>query len=134
MCAVNGRRFIALNKIESSDLRQCPRDQYLINKAYLSCVTVRNIYESFTNKMAAKTSWHKYGTKLRHSHPMYINTLTYLLTSPATERSVNLETIVLIEYVRLFTCYFIHQSASVVRSQTTKQRHFPLELCPKLGT
>ena len=68
------------NRIESSDLRQCPRDQYLINKAYLSCVTVRNIYESFTNKMAAKTSWHKYGTKLRHCHPMYINTLTYLLT------------------------------------------------------
>jgi len=21
--------------------------------------------------MAAKTSWHRYGTKLRHGHPMY---------------------------------------------------------------
>jgi len=21
--------------------------------------------------MAAKTSWHRYGTKLRHRHPMY---------------------------------------------------------------
>jgi len=56
------------NKIESTDLRQCP---YVINKAYLSDILVRNIYESFTHKMAAKTSWHRYGTKLRHYHPMY---------------------------------------------------------------
>ena len=28
-------------------------------------------YKSFTHKMAAKTSRHKYGTKLRHCHPMY---------------------------------------------------------------
>ena len=27
--------------------------------------------KSFTYKMAAKTSWHRYGTKLRHCHPMY---------------------------------------------------------------
>jgi len=27
-------------------------------------------YKSFTHKMAAKTSWHRYGTKLRHRHPM----------------------------------------------------------------
>ena len=60
------------NKIESSDLRQCPYDQLLINKAYLSGITVRNIYESVTHKTAAKTSWHRYGTKLRHSHPIHI--------------------------------------------------------------
>jgi len=48
---------------EPSDLRQCPYDHKLTNKAYLSGVTVRNIYESFTHKMAAKTSWHRYGTK-----------------------------------------------------------------------
>jgi len=46
------------NKIESSDLRQCPYDHYLANQAYLSGITVRNIYESFTPKMAAKASWH----------------------------------------------------------------------------
>jgi len=40
------------NKIESGDLRKCPYDQ--TNKAYLIGNTVRNIYESFTNKMAAK--------------------------------------------------------------------------------
>jgi len=28
------------------------------NKAYLSAVTVTNIYESFTYKMAAKINWH----------------------------------------------------------------------------
>ena len=32
---------------------------------------VTNIYESFTHKMAAKTSWHRDGTKLRQCHPMY---------------------------------------------------------------
>ena len=29
------------------------------NTAYLSDITVRNIYESFTHKMAAKTCWHR---------------------------------------------------------------------------
>ena len=41
------------NKIESTNLRQCPQ---LTNKAYLSDTTVRNMYESFTHKMVAKTS------------------------------------------------------------------------------
>jgi len=42
------------NKIESTDLRQYPYDHYLTNKAYLSDITVRNIYESFTHKMAGE--------------------------------------------------------------------------------
>jgi len=29
---------------------------------------VINISKSFAYKMAAKTSWHRYGTKLRHCH------------------------------------------------------------------
>jgi len=29
------------------------------------------IFQSFTYKMSAKSSWHKYGTKLRHGHPIY---------------------------------------------------------------
>ena len=61
------------NKMESSDPRQCFYDHQLTNKAYLSGITVRNIYESLTHKMAAKTSWHGYGTKLRHCNPMYRN-------------------------------------------------------------
>jgi len=60
------------NKIESSVLRQCLYDHELTNKAYLSGITVRNIYESLTHKMAAETSWHRYGTKLRYCHPMHI--------------------------------------------------------------
>ena len=59
MCGVNGKGGFALFK------------QNWINKAYLSGITVRNIYESFTHKMAAKTSWHRYGTKLRHCYPMH---------------------------------------------------------------
>jgi len=40
-----------------------------------------NISQSFTHKMAAKISWHRYGKKLRHSHPMH--------TSAANCASVN---------------------------------------------
>jgi len=29
-------------------------------------------YKSFTHKMAAKASWHRYGTKLRHCHPILL--------------------------------------------------------------
>jgi len=28
-------------------------------------------FSVFTYKMAAKINWHRYGTKLRHCHPMY---------------------------------------------------------------
>ena len=61
------------NKFESSDLRQCPYDHLLTNKAYKnkSDVTVTDISETFTHKMVAKTSWHRYETKLRHCRPMY---------------------------------------------------------------
>jgi len=41
------------------------------NKANLSAITVTNISQSFTYKMAAKNNWHRYGTKLRHCHPVY---------------------------------------------------------------
>ena len=44
---------------------------YHTHKSETHSITVRNIYESFTHKMAAKASWHRYGTKLRHCHPMY---------------------------------------------------------------
>jgi len=58
------------NKIESVCLRKCPYDDRLINKATkkasLSDITLTNISESFTYKMAAKINWHRYGTKLRH--------------------------------------------------------------------
>jgi len=33
--------------------------------------TMTNISKTFTHKMAAKTGWHRYETKLRHCHPMY---------------------------------------------------------------
>jgi len=41
-------------------------------KRILSAITVTSLYQSFTYKMAAKTSWHRYGTKLRHCHPIYV--------------------------------------------------------------
>ena len=40
-------------------------------KACLSTITVTNIYQSFTYKMASKINWHRYETKLRYCHPMY---------------------------------------------------------------
>jgi len=36
----------------------CIQASELANKAYFSAVTVKNIYKSFTHKMAAKASWH----------------------------------------------------------------------------
>ena len=44
------------HKIEPVSLWKCPYDYQLANKAYLSDVTVTHISESFTYKMAAKTS------------------------------------------------------------------------------
>jgi len=41
--------------------------------AYLSDNRVTNIYKSFTHKMAAKTTCHRYGIKLGHYHPVYRN-------------------------------------------------------------
>ena len=40
-------------------------------KRVLSDSRVTNISKSFTHKMAVKTSWRRYGTKLRHCHAMY---------------------------------------------------------------
>ena len=37
---------------------------------YLSDIRITNISKSFTHRMAAETSWHRYGTKLRHCLPM----------------------------------------------------------------
>jgi len=74
MCGVDGGEDLLRhsNKIESTDLRQCLYNHWLTNKACLNDITsVRNIYESFTYKMAAKTSRHRYGTKLRHCHRMH---------------------------------------------------------------
>jgi len=60
------------NKTESVSLRKCPYDHWLINRAYLSAIAATNISQrDFTYKMAAKINWHRYGTKLRHCHPVY---------------------------------------------------------------
>jgi len=32
-----------------------------------------DISPSFTHKMVAKINWHRYGTKLHHGHPMYMD-------------------------------------------------------------
>jgi len=46
------------NNVESVCLRKCPYDDWFTNKGYLIAITVTNIYESFTCKMAAKINWH----------------------------------------------------------------------------
>ena len=47
-----------LNYIQSVGLWKCLYDHQLANKACFSNITVKNIYRSFTHKMAAKASWH----------------------------------------------------------------------------
>jgi len=59
------------NKIESVCLRKCLHDHRLTNKAYLHAITVTTFLRVFTYKMAAKINWHRYRTKLRHSHPTH---------------------------------------------------------------
>jgi len=59
------------NKIQPVSLWKCPRGHQPADKGYLTDIRVTNISKSFTHKMATETSWHRYGTKLRHSHPMY---------------------------------------------------------------
>jgi len=39
------------------------------NKAYLSDITVTNISQSFTYKMAAKINWRRYGTIITSLSP-----------------------------------------------------------------
>jgi len=48
-----------LNTIQSVDLLKCPYVHWLANKAYFSEITVKNISQSFTHKMAAKASWNR---------------------------------------------------------------------------
>ena len=45
----------------------------LTKKAYSSSTTVTNISQSSYLQDDGKVNWqwHRYGTKLRHSHPMY---------------------------------------------------------------
>ena len=60
------------NKIKSDGFLKCPHNHWLTRKAYLCHNTVADISKSFAYNMAAKTSWHRYKTNLRHCHPMYI--------------------------------------------------------------
>jgi len=47
---------------------------------------VTNISKSYTYKTAAKINWHRYGTKLRHCHPMYSpRTVATTSAVPATK-------------------------------------------------
>ena len=56
ICGVKERRISVLFKWNEINW---------FNKAYLSDITVTSISQSFNQKMAAKTSWHRYGTKWR---------------------------------------------------------------------
>jgi len=53
-------------------------------------MTVTNLSQRFTHKMAAKTSWYRYGTKLRHCHPIY-KRIDIVLTTKPTTFTVNLK-------------------------------------------
>ena len=49
-------------------------------------------FQSFTYKTAAKTSWHRYGTKLRHCHPVYrpmLASRSYLTSLPGCQNAKN---------------------------------------------
>ena len=58
-------------------------------------LTVTNISESFTYKTAAKINWHRYGTKLRHCHPMYSGTLKRAVKFRETTHRFSMNRIIL---------------------------------------
>ena len=57
------------NKIESVSLRKRTYDRWLINKAYLSVITVTNISHSFYLQDDGKNQLAQIQTKLHHCHP-----------------------------------------------------------------
>ena len=66
MCGVKGPRFFCVIQIKLNQLR-LENAHMIINltkKAYLNDITVTNLSQSFTYKMAAKTSWNRYGMSL----------------------------------------------------------------------
>jgi len=62
-------RVIVSNRIASVSLRKRPHDQRLTNKVYLSAITVTNISQSFTYKMAAEINMRRYGTIITSLSP-----------------------------------------------------------------
>ena len=66
---------IKFNRLVSE---KCPHDHQPTEKAHESDNRVTSFSKCFTHKMAAETSWHRYGTKLRHCHPMYITLILFL--------------------------------------------------------
>jgi len=86
-CVIDGEELSChSNKTESVSLRKCPYDQWLTNKAYLSAITVRNIYQVFTYKMAAKISWHSIWNKITPLSLYVYNTISNSNTKLKTRR------------------------------------------------
>jgi len=75
-----GHEMLQCVEIRDEDLSCCSVSllkvsicQYMpTNKAYLIDITLANISQSFTHKMAPKTSWQRYETKLSDCHPICI--------------------------------------------------------------
>ena len=60
-CVFHPCRFVlafSVHAFSSTCIFSAP-NHYLANKTYFSAVTVKNIYESFTHKMATKAGWHR---------------------------------------------------------------------------
>jgi len=93
------------HKIESVSLQKCPYDQWLTNKAYLSAITVTSIFRSFAYKMAAKTGWHRHGTKFRHCNPMHTSPNTTYIHRESKKQDTQLLAITSLTIVR-FSKFF----------------------------
>ena len=70
MCGVNGWRFTMFFQKKFKQLL-FKLSTLTYRKSVFKWQQIANISQSITHKMVAKTSWHRYGTKLRHCHPMY---------------------------------------------------------------
>jgi len=78
----------------------------------------------FTYKMAAKTSWHRYGTKLRHCHPIYLLSNSVMVLNlwdvrwkshvwnfhNSSEKVINISTAIITIWNQGITCLFLQTS------------------------
>ena len=86
------------NKTEWASLRKCSYNHWLTDKAYLSVfITVTNIYQSFTYKMAAKINWHRW-SKIKSVSP-YV----FLCLSPSISPKLHAQN--LRQIFIFYTCY-----------------------------
>jgi len=86
MCGVTRWRFTMLVVLLNRNqlVLKMPTWSLTYRESVFQWQQSKNISKSFTYKMAAKTSWHRCRTKLRHGHPVYRRPTCVVFARPLT--------------------------------------------------